>query len=293
MAGKVTTVEEKLARIAGRQHGAVTRKQLLDAGVSAAAIELRLEKGALLRVHRGVYRVGHRAPSVEARYLAAVLACGPGAALSGRAAGYLWRLLKGAAPPPEVTALTKRRIAGVRTRRGIVETTTFRGITITTVRHTIADLAATLTDEALAGAFHEAGVLHGTTPAHLEPVLAACPNRRGATKLTRVMHGETHVTLSGLERRFLVILRREGLPLPRTNKRAGAHRVDCRWPDRNLTVELDSYRYHRSRQAWERDRRREREAYARGDQIRRYTRDDVFKHPHQMLRELRALLPSA
>ena len=54
--------------------------------------------GALLPVHRGVYRVGHRAPSVEARYLAAVLACGEGALLSGRAAAHLYGLLKGPAP---------------------------------------------------------------------------------------------------------------------------------------------------------------------------------------------------
>jgi hypothetical protein len=66
--------------------------------------------------------------------------------------------------------------------------------------------------------------------------------------------------------------------------------VDCRWPAQRLTVELDSYRYHRSRHAWENDRRREREAYARGDQLRRYTHGDVFERPAAMLQELRALL---
>ena len=53
--------------------------------------------------------------------------------------------------------------------------------------------------------------------------------------------------------------------MPVTNRPAGSKRVDCRWPDHNLTVELDSYRYHRSRHAWENDRDREREAYARDD----------------------------
>jgi hypothetical protein len=66
--------------------------------------------------------------------------------------------------------------------------------------------------------------------------------------------------------------------------------VDCRRPDRRLTVELDSYTYHRSRHAWEQDRRREREAYARGDEFRRYTYGDVFERPEPMLAELRALL---
>jgi very-short-patch-repair endonuclease len=98
------------------------------------------------------------------------------------------------------------------------------------------------------------------------------------------------VTLSKLERRFLAVLRAAGLPLPRTNRPAGGHRADCRWPDRRLTVELDSYTYHGSRHAWEPDRRREREAYARGDEFRRYTYGDVFEHPARMLAELRSLL---
>ena len=92
--------------MAGAAHGVVTRAQLLRAGVSDAEIEHRLKTGALLREHRGVYRVGHRAPSVEARYLAAVRACGDQALLSGRSAAYLLGLLKGSPPPPEVTART-------------------------------------------------------------------------------------------------------------------------------------------------------------------------------------------
>jgi hypothetical protein len=83
---------------------------------------------------------------------------------------------------------------------------------------------------------------------------------------------------------------RPALPLPVTNRPAGGRRVDCRWPDRRLTVELDSYTYHRSRHAWEQDRRREREAYARGDEFRRYTYGGVFERPARMLAELRSLL---
>lgn len=67
--------------------------------------------------------------------------------------------------------------------------------------------------------------------------------------------------------------------------------MDCRWPEHRLTVELDSYRYHHSRHAWELDRRREREARARGDEFRRYTYGDVFEDPRLMLGELRLLLP--
>jgi very-short-patch-repair endonuclease len=287
------TVEEILARIARRQHGLVTRKQLLAAGISKEEIRRRIQKGALLVVHRGVYRVGHRAPSIEARYLAAVLACGDGAVLSGQAAGYLWGLIKGTAPPPEVTAPRRRNVRGVRTRQarhGEINGTKWRGVPITTVPRTLVDLSSLLQLEDLARACHEAGVLHRTTPRQVEKVLTERPNTPGAKQLRKVMHGDVHVTLSRLERKFVQRLKENALDLPITNKSADGRRVDCRWPEHKLTVELDSYRFHNSRRAWEQDRRREREAYARGDEFRRYTHHDVFEDPHQMLAELRDLL---
>jgi very-short-patch-repair endonuclease len=248
-----------------------------------------------LPVHRGVYRVGHRAPSVEAGYLAAVLACGEGALLSGRAAAHLFGLLQGPAPRPEVTARTERRVPGVRTRRSrqldATDATTWRQIPVTTVARTLTDLAGDLPLDALARACHEAGVRYGTTPKQVQAVLARRPNTPGARKLHSILRGDTRVTLSKLERRFLQLLRQEGLALPQTNRPAGGRRVDCRWPDRRLTVELDSYRFHHSRHAWEQDRRREREARARGDEFRRYTYGDVFEDREQMLTELRLLLP--
>ena len=293
MGPKSGTVDEVIGRIASRQHGVVTRVQLLEAGVSDKEIKRRLERKSLIRVHRGVYRFGHRAPSIEARYLAAVLACGEGAVLSGQAAGYLWGLVKGSAPPPQVTAPTNRRVKGVRTRRarrGEVEATTRHGVPITTVPRTLLDLSSSLPSADLARACHEAGVLHGTTPRHVEAVLEHRPNAPGARQLRKVMRGEVHVTLSRLERNFLNRLDEADLPRPITNKPAGSKRVDCRWPEHRLTVELDSYRFHNSRHAWEQDRRREREAHARGDHFRRYTHDDVFEAPEAMLRELSALL---
>ena len=96
------------------------------------------------------------------------------------------------------------------------------------------------------------------------------------------------MTLSKLEARFLERLRMAGLALPQTNRVASGRRVDCRWPEQRLTVELDGYRYHHSRHAWEQDRRREREAHARGDDFRRYTYGDVVDSPGLMLAELRA-----
>ena len=297
MQPKLSTVEKDLARLAGKSHGVVTRVQLLRIGVTAEEIKQRVHRGTLLREHRGVYRVGHRAPSVEARYLAAVRACGERAVLSGRAAGHLLYLLRGDAPPPEVTAPTYRRAKGIRTRRIRLEPhemTIWRGIPVTPVPRTLIDLAAVLPAEDLARACHEAGVLYRTTPAMVEAVLARRPTSPGAAKLRAIMSGDVHVTLGKLEQGFLARLREAGFVLPpQTNRPAGGRRVDCRWPEQRLTVELDGYRFHNSRHAWQQDRRREREAHARGDDFRRYTWEDVFEDPRAMMAELRALLPRA
>jgi hypothetical protein len=271
-----------IERLASRSHGVVTREQLLAAGLTVAQIKSGQRLGALLPEYRGVYRVGHCAASVEARYLAAVSACGRGPVLSGPAAGHLLGIL--ATPPsmPEVTAPTERRVPGINTRRSRspVEATIWRGIPVTTPARTLVDLSSVLAVADLARACHEAGILHRTRPGEVEVILAG---RRGATKLRRVLRGDEHVSLSVLERRFLGVLRAAGLPLPVTNRPAGGRRV-------GLTVELDGYRYHSSRHAWELDRRREREAYVRGDDFRRYTYGDVFEDPSPMPAELRRVL---
>jgi len=283
-----------MAAIAGSAKGVATRKELLDAGVSDREIEGRRRSGALLDEHRGTYRVGHSAPSPEATYMAAVRACGPGALLAGPAAAWWQRLIRGAPPPPEVVALTERRVPGVITHRARrqpgADASVSKGIPTTTVARTLVDLATVLRADDLARACHEAGIHHGTTPAQVEEVLERRPTSPGAGKLRRIMSGEVRVALSKLEQRFQRRLRDANLPLPVTNRPAGGFRVDCRWPQHGLTVELDSYHYHRSRHAWEQDRKREREAHARGDDFRRYTWDDVFVRPTLMMRELESVL---
>jgi hypothetical protein len=174
------TVERILGRIGTSAHGLVRRAELLRLGVTASEIRHRLHTGALLVEYPGVYRVGHRAPSLEARYMASVLACGEGAVLSGRAAGYLFGALKGPAPPPEVTAPKKRRIKGIKTRRSrAIEATSYRGIPVTTLPRTLVDLAGVLNPDELARAVHEAEVRHGTRAAQVEAVLERRPKSPG------------------------------------------------------------------------------------------------------------------
>lgn len=294
MGPKVTTVERELARMASAAHGVVTRAELVDAGISAAEIKWRVRSGSLLTVHRGVYRVGHIASSLDACYLAATRACGPGALISGRAAAHLFEIVRGSMPPPEVTAPTQRRVPGVHTHQSRcllpTDATSWRGVAVVTVPWVLVDLAAWLGEEELARACHEAAVRFRIRPRAVDAVLARRGQPEGAAKLRAVLHGEVRVTLSKLESGFLRVLADARLPLPVTNRLAGTRRVDCRWPEHRVTVELDGYRYHHTRHAWEQDRRRAREARARGDEFRRYTYGDVLEEPRLMLAELRALL---
>jgi hypothetical protein len=287
--------DRKLAAVAGRQHGNVTRAQLHRVGVSEGWIEKRLDEGALIRAYRGVYRVGHAAPSVKADYMAAVLACGHGAWLRGLAAAHLLGLRRRAnRPDPEVMTLKERRVDGIettRTRRPDPrDVMTWKGIPVTTPARTLADLAAVVSASELARAVHQAGVIHGTTPDDVEAVLQRRPTTKGVEELREILWGDQGKLLSKLEAAFIKLLKTNDLPLPKTNRPAGGRFVDCRWPKYKLTVELDSYRYHRSRHAFELDRARERQAYARGDQFRRYTWGDVVERPRPILSELQAVL---
>jgi hypothetical protein len=226
--------------------------------------------------------------------MAAVFAGGEGAVLSGRAAAHLLGLVRGKPPDPEITCPTNRRVVGIKTRRARKplhrhDVTLIAGIPTTSPARTVVDLAAELTEPALARLCHEAGIRHKTTPADIEEVLSRRPSAPGAKKLRSVIHG-TPVTLSRLESSFLSLLKKHGLPEPITNRPAQGKRVDCRWPDQGLVVELDSYGFHNSRHSWEHDRARERRARAAGYEHRRYSWLDVVEEPRPTVRELRRLL---
>lgn len=235
----------------------MTSRQLVAAGIDRHTIHRWIRDGRLRPVHKGVYAVGHLAPSALATYSGAVLAGGDGAQLSHFADAHILRLLPGNPPRPEVTVPTTAH----RRRPGIVihrvrelhplDTDKWHDIPILTPARTLLDLAPRLSADQLGRACHAAWHRHRTSPAEIEACIARNPHKKGIAKLRRALGND--VVLSPLEVRFRRLMREHNLPVPRTNIDLDGDKVDCHWPEHGLTVELHSYRFHATRHAFEND----------------------------------------
>jgi very-short-patch-repair endonuclease len=241
-----------VSALAARQYGVVGRDQLLGLELSRHAIRRRLEAGRLIRVHQGVYAVGHAAPRPEARWMAAVLACGPGAVLSHRSAASLWRIREAEGPRPDVTAAALRRHPGVDAHRAALlpsDMTVRLGIPVTTAERTLADLAHAVDADEVIRALREAQHRRLVSFAALRRVLARRPSVVLAAELPAAMPTE-----SELEDALVALCDRHGIPRPVAQHRIGARDVDFAWPDRRVALEVDSWEAHGTRMAFQADR---------------------------------------
>ncbi|HEX5621510.1 MAG TPA: type IV toxin-antitoxin system AbiEi family antitoxin domain-containing protein [Solirubrobacteraceae bacterium] len=258
-----------IAALADAQHGVVARSQLLVRGLTVRQIGRAIEARRLNTVHRGVYAVGHQVLTREGRWMAAVLATG--GVLSHATAAAAWDLRPTSSPLIHVTVAGdtgRARRRNVRVHRSTTlaprDTTTHRGIAITTPARTIIDLARTLTGrplEQLVDLADQRGLidfddLRAATPASLKAVLS-----RYSPAPTR----------SELEERFLRLCDTHGLPRPETNTRIEGIEVDFVWRDKRLIVEVDGYRYHRSPGVFESDREKDVVLGAKGWRVLRFT----------------------
>jgi predicted transcriptional regulator of viral defense system len=294
--------DAKIATLADRQHGVVGRVQLVALGLGRQAIAHRLSVGRLHRVHRGVYAVGHRVLTRRGWWMAAVLAGGPGAALSHHSAAALWGFRDSARTRIDVTTPTWRSARpGLQLHTSAVppeEITTVDGIPTTTVPRTLLDLAAILSRHRLERAVNEAEVLRLTDPLSLAALLARYPRRAGSANLRAILEsadlGST-TTRSELEDRFLAFLDAAVLPRPivNANLELSAHRsveVDCLWPEQRLVVELDGHAFHATPAAYERDRARDRALSADGWRVVRVTWRQLHLGSEALAADLRRLL---
>jgi Transcriptional regulator, AbiEi antitoxin/Protein of unknown function (DUF559) len=278
-----------LARVAARQHGLVTSAQLARAGLTRAAISNRVAAGRLHPLYRGVYGLGHRKLSQEGGWLAAVLASGDGAALSHLSAATLWQISRVRTAGADVVVPRQRRARpGIRARwsRHLDprDVTKRNGIPVTTVARTLVDLTDVLTAEQLANVIHEAAFHKRFNLRAIHAAMARANGRR-LNVLRAALKGRaagSAGTKSGLEDRFLALIRRAGLPepLPNVHVEAAGSRieVDAYWPELRLCVEIDGPGHDRPR-TQEEDNARDRALKAAGLRILRFTGDDIDHRP--------------
>jgi Transcriptional regulator, AbiEi antitoxin len=235
-----------------RQHGVVTRQQLLALGMSREAIEHRRETGRLHRIHRGIYAVGRPQVGQRGRWLAAVLSCGPHALLSHESAASLWGFwARSARVDVTVPEGTRRRRPGIhlhrRSKLAPEHRRIVQGIPVTDPVSTLIDLAACVGLNRLERAVNEADRLDLVDPESLRQALDASPPRPGVGPLRSLLDRHTFaLTDSVLERRFLRLVRVTGLPVPKTQAWVNGFRVDFHWPELGLVVETDGLQYHRT-----------------------------------------------
>jgi very-short-patch-repair endonuclease len=294
-------LDGRIGDLAEQQHGVVARRQLERLGVGKGSIEKRVRMGRLYRLGRGVYAVGHRVLSREARWMAAVLACGPGATLSHRSAAALWGMREPGSRAIEVTTPRKSRSRGGIHRHFAVlpadEVTTERGIPVTTVPRTLMDLATVASVDVVEHALRESEYLRLHDRLSLSDLLDRYPGRRGCRTIRECLR--RRVTLpagrarSWLEREFLPFLRRNGLPRPQLNVwlEVGGRsiQVDCLWPGK-MIVELDGFAGHGTRVAFREDRARDRRLRVAGYGVTRIAPEQLDDEPEAIAADLRALL---
>jgi hypothetical protein len=291
--------EQGFAELVRRQHGVVARRQLLALGLSSSAIGRRVDVGRLHVVHTGVYAVGHPLLSRDARWLAAVLACGPGAALGYGTAAFEWSLRRGEPRLTEVIVAhgRSRSHVGVRVHRhpGLLEgeVRIERAIRVTTPARTILDYAAVATDRELEYALDQAEIQPLTDYPALDALARAHPRHRGSVRLRRILadyEAGTKRTRSDLEQAFLALCARHGLPPPLVNEPTAGITVDFVFKGERVAVETHSWRWHRGRAAFERDRQRDALLAAAGYTTLRFTDRQIERAENSVVRALTAAL---
>jgi very-short-patch-repair endonuclease len=298
---KRDTADVRVAEIAARQHGVITLLQIEEAGLGRRGASKRVTKGQLHRIHRGVYAVGHRALSWHGRWMAAVLACGEGAALSHGSAASLWGLLKPIEGPVHVSIpstsgrKTRRGIhihrcpslrpaslaepspspsysPGRGGRRGRLLVTHRDNIPVTTVSRAIEDLRAS---------------------SLIPPRLVRRAIRQAELKGMRLDGIETDRTRSDLETAFLALFADHRIPQPEVNPKIGRYEVDFLWRAQKLIVEADTWTYHRGSISFEDDHARDLDLRQQGYAVLRFTDKQLEAEPDRVAADIRSELAAA
>ncbi len=315
------TPDARVAKIAARQHGVVTAEQLREVGIDKSGVSRRVKSGRLHRLHRGVYAVGHSAPSHHRRWIAAVLACGEGAVLSHHSAAALWELLRPIRGPVHVSVPTS---AGLRKRRGIH---LHRCPSLSPVGPPFSPPSP-----AIRGGRGRGTPTDGSTSPSEPSPSPSHPLRRGGrrgrlattrrhnipvTTIQRTIHDlegtiapylfrrakrqaehmgirlegvESKRLRSDLEEDFLALFLANHFPHPETNVKIGRHEVDFLWPPQRLVVEADFFAYHQGSVSFDDDHRRDLDLHSRGYTVHRFTDRQLEDEPDRIVAVVREAL---
>jgi very-short-patch-repair endonuclease len=264
-------LDAKVAALSASQHGVFSLAQCAALGLGARAVQKRAATGRLHRIHRGVYAlVPRKLLTQDALFIAAVLACGPGAVLSHRSAAHLHGLIPKRPSAIDVTAPARRRIPGVRVHRSLTltppDTTRVRHIPCASVARTLLDLGDDLNLAQHEHALNRADAVGRLNLRALDDQLERNATRRAAGNLRRVLQFHRRgqgATESRLEADFVQLLRDHRLPEPERqvvlDLQDGERpiRVDFMWRAAKVVIETDGHEHHGTHRAFEDDRRRD------------------------------------
>lgn len=293
-------IDAAIARLAEHQHGVVKRSQLRALGMHARAIDRRIATQRLHVLHSAVYAVGDRALPTLGPLAAAVYAAGHGAVASHRSAAALHGIRHYDGWPQVIARPGTRRHSGLEIRRTDLaadETTTVRGIPVTTVARTLLDLGAVLDDIGVEKAVREADYLGLFDLAEVSRLLDRYPRRRGTARLRRAVRvaADSDVrTRSDMEERFRALVLDANLPEPEMNGTVELGELtieaDVVWRDAKVIVELDGRQAHATRHAFEADRERDPAAAVAGWIVIRVTWRQLSDQRRALVRDVRRLL---
>jgi Protein of unknown function (DUF559) len=300
------SVSAAVADLAKAQHAVFDLSQLLEAGWSDSAVHKRTAARQLHRIFHTVYSIVP--PPLlrrEGWWMAAVLACGPGAVLSHRSAGALHALrpYNGTKIDVTVPRRSSRRHPGITIHRSTTltraDTTTVDGIPCTTVSRTLFDLADVVNRRGLERAFDQSESLEVFDLIAIQDQLERNAGRRRAVGLVKLVLNEHYLgstpTWNDFEERFYVISDSVGVPRPEVNQwlmlpdGGPAIKPDFMWRERRLIIETDGKRTHGTRQTFESDRRRDQRLVLAGWRVIRITWRQVFRRPREVRDLLRRL----
>ena len=295
--------DRKIALIAAHQRGRVARRQLRAAGIGNGVVDRLIKRSMLFALHSGVFAVGHPGVVPLGRETAALLAVRDGAVLSHGTAAALWGLRPVDAGEDLIHVLvpggSAASPAGVRVHRTRIlapnDVRVRHGLPVTSPARTLLDYAAELTERELEFLFDQAMVAKMITVRDVDEIIGRANGRNGRPALRALVERQRDpaFTRSEAEARFLGLIRAAQLPEPEVNARVHGYEVDFLWRAERLVVEIDGFRFHSTRHAFEHDRRKDAKLQVHGLATMRFTWSQLVRESYAMIARVAQALAAA